>query len=220
MKGAKLILVVLLSCSLVGCANIKDDSTRTKTEGTLVGAGAGAALGALIGGIAGGGRGALIGAGIGLGAGALGGFLVGKHVADKKAEYVSEEEWLDACIDHAHKVNAETKRYNARLAKDIAKLDRESATLQAQYRNKAATKSSLHAELKRTKQMQQETKKTLDLLEKDRSKQAQAAQEARRMGKTKKAAAMDREIKTLEAQIKKMREYNSKLANISVRLAV
>jgi len=61
-----LAIVVLMIGSLSGCANIQDDGTRTKTEGTLVGAGAGAAIGAGIGALIGGGRGAAVGAGAGL----------------------------------------------------------------------------------------------------------------------------------------------------------
>ena len=94
-------LAVTLTFAGTGCSNIHDDSTRTKTEGTLVGGGIGAALGALFGGLIGGnGKGALIGAGIGAGIGSLAGFFVGKHVADKKAEYASREDWLDDCIAH------------------------------------------------------------------------------------------------------------------------
>ncbi len=53
-KIATALAVCMISASLVGCANIQDDGTRTKTEGTLVGAGVGAGVGAALGAIFGG----------------------------------------------------------------------------------------------------------------------------------------------------------------------
>ena len=52
--GIAVCLSFALSLSVTGCSNIHDDSTRTKTEGTLTGAGIGAAGGALLGLIIGG----------------------------------------------------------------------------------------------------------------------------------------------------------------------
>ena len=67
-------MVVVLA--LTGCASMSD-SQRTKTEGTLVGAGTGALLGAVIGGVVGGRDGALIGAAIGTAAGGAAGYAYG-----------------------------------------------------------------------------------------------------------------------------------------------
>ncbi|MBO4316922.1 MAG: hypothetical protein J5855_01400, partial [Mailhella sp.] len=61
--AGKIVLAALVSVNLVGCTNIQNDNTRTKTEASLLGGGLGAALGAGIGAIAGGdGKSALIGA--------------------------------------------------------------------------------------------------------------------------------------------------------------
>ena len=219
-KIIQLLLIALISVSLVGCANIKDDSTRTKTEGTLLGGGLGAGLGALVGGLAGGSQGALIGAGIGLGVGALGGFFVGKHVADKKAEYASREDWLDACIEHSERLNAETRQYNAHLRHDIQVLDKQSASLAAEYRNRKISRDKLRAAQNDSKRLLNDSQKTAAQLEKERAKQRQVANEARSLGDTRRAKKLDQEIAKLDKEIKQMRENNKKLANISMRLAV
>ena len=75
------------------CANTSD-GRLAQGQGTAIGAGGGALIGALIGGR----KGALIGAGVG----GLAGFAYGTHIANKKAQYKSTEEWLDACIAQAN----------------------------------------------------------------------------------------------------------------------
>ena len=219
-KVFKVLLVALLATQLVACANIKDDSTRTKTEGTLTGAGIGAGVGALIGALIDGGRGAAIGAGIGAGIGAAGGYAVGKHVADKKAEYASQEDWLDDCIASSEQTNAEARQYNAKLSRDIKALDAESRSLVAQYNRKEVKLAKLKSENKNVKRLQNDTNKVISGLESNRSKQLYAAQEARRTGDKQRAKKLDAEIHKLDKEIKRMRDYNSQLANISVRLAV
>ena len=212
--------MLCLSCALVGCANIKDDSTRTKTEGTLLGAGLGAGLGALVGGLTGGGRGALVGASIGAAAGGLGGYALGTHVANKKAEYASQEDWLDDCIVHAEQFNAEVHNYNAKLGHDIQVLDRQSKALLAQYQRRQIDRKQLRAEYNRVQKSYTDSKKVLSQLEYERTQQQQVARQARRSGDTRRAQKLDAEIAKLDRQIKKTREYNNQLANISVRMAV
>lgn len=105
---------------LAGCANIQNDQTRTRAEGSLAGALIGGGLGAIIGHQSGHGiEGALIGAA----AGGLAGLAVGDHVARKKARYASQEAWLDACIARAEQVNADARSYNASLRNKIAALE-------------------------------------------------------------------------------------------------
>ena len=217
---ANFVLVLFLSCCLVSCANIKDDSTRTKTEGSLLGAGLGAGLGALIGGLTGGGRGALIGAGIGAGVGAAGGYAVGAHIADKKAEYARQEDWLDACIAHSEEVNAEVRQYNAKLGREIAALDRESQVLMAKYRQKEISRNKLIAEQRQLQKYHNDSEKTLSDLRSERAKQQRVASEARRLGDARRAHKLDAEIAKLDKEIKQMREYNKRLANISARMTV
>ena len=219
--AGKIVLAALVSVNLVGCTNIQNDNTRTKTEASLLGGGLGAALGAGIGAIAGGdGKSALIGAAIGAGVGSLGGFLAGKHIADKKNQYASQEAWLDDCIAYSQNVNEETATYNAQLNSDVQALDKRSATLLAQYKSKKASRDKLIAEQGTVKKLQDDTSNNIAKLEENIAKQKGVAKEARDSGKTAQAKQLDAEIAKLDKQIKDMKAYNNKLANISVRLAV
>lgn len=126
---------------LASCTNIKNDQTRTRTEGTLAGGLLGAGLGAIIGHQSGN---AAAGALIGAAAGGLAGLAVGDHVARKKARYASQEAWLDACIAHAEKVNADARAYNRSLENKIASLQSRLAAAKASG-NKSELKSIKNA---------------------------------------------------------------------------
>lgn len=95
------------------CANTSD-GRLAQGQGTAIGAGAGALLGAALGGR----QGALIGAAVG---GATG-FAYGSHIANKKAQYKSTEEWLDACIAQANTKRREAVAYNRQLNNKLASL--------------------------------------------------------------------------------------------------
>lgn len=125
---------------LASCANIQNDQTRTRTEGTLAGGLIGGGLGAIIGNQSGHAwEGALIGAA----AGGLAGLAVGDHVARKKAKYASQEAWLDACISHAEQVNRNAVSYNNSLRSKIAGLESRLA---------AAKRSGNKGEIRQVKQ--------------------------------------------------------------------
>jgi len=106
--------IVTLLCAQ--CA-ATDDGRLTQAQGTAIGSAGGALLGAAIGGR----QGALIGAAIG----GAGGFAFGSHVANKKAQYKSTEEWLDACIAEAESKRKAAVAYNKRLSNELARLQRE-----------------------------------------------------------------------------------------------
>ena len=107
--------VLAATAMLAGCANIRNDQTRTRVEGGLGGTLTGGGIGALIGG----GRGALIGAAVGL----IAGLAVGDSVARKKAKYASQEAWLSACIAEAQSVNAHAVSYHNSLSSRIEQLE-------------------------------------------------------------------------------------------------
>lgn len=219
-SGFRIFLVVLLSLCLTCCANIEDDGTRTRTEGTLAGAGIGALVGAGIGALVGGRDGAAIGAGIGAIVGGGAGLAVGDHIAGKKAEYASREAWLDACIAQARQVNADTAQYNAQLKKDIRDLDKKSTRLAAAYKKKRANKSALEAETRKIQQQQEEVGNKIASLEQEVSAQKTVVEDARKNNNVSEAQVIDAEILQMEKQIKQLQEYNEKLASISVRMAV
>jgi len=109
---------VFLAITIGGtqCANTSD-GRLAQGQGTAIGAGGGALIGALLGGR----KGALIGAA----AGGLAGFAYGTHIANKKAQYKSTEEWLDACIAQAKSKRNEAVAYNHQLNNKLASLERE-----------------------------------------------------------------------------------------------
>lgn len=138
---------------LASCTNIKNDGTRTRTEGALGGAALGAGLGALLGAASGNaGRGALIG----LAAGTIVGLAYGNHVANKKANYRSTEAWLDACIAQARRTNQGARAYNSGLSARISKLKTEIASAKASN-NRSVLKEKkaeiINLEKEATKQM-------------------------------------------------------------------
>ncbi|MBP3280617.1 MAG: hypothetical protein J6M44_16855 [Butyrivibrio sp.] len=217
-KFTAVAVAVALTLGSCGCANIEDDATRTKTEGTLAGAGIGTAIGAGLGAIFGGSKGALIGAAIGVGIGSLSGYFYGKHVADQKAEYATREEWLDACIERSRQVTADTQKYNAQLKEDIATLDKETKKLTA--KNAKTDKDTLREESKKVAALREDTQKNIKNLEQEVEKQKTVVADARKNGDTQEAKKLDAEISKLKSQIKQMKEYNNKLASISARVAV
>jgi len=160
-----------------GCANIKDDTQRTKTEGTLAGAGAGALIGGLIGAATGGGtRSVVTGALIGGAAGGYAGHEYGKHVAKKKQGYAREEERLRAIIGEARSERQSAEAYNASLRRNIASQRSELASIKAAKRsgqnvrgdasrlerNLDANISRSNSELKRKEAVLVEAKQTLN----------------------------------------------------------
>jgi hypothetical protein len=217
---AALCITALLTGGLAGCANIQDDSTRTKTEGTLVGAGVGAGIGAGIGAIAGGGRGLAIGAGVGALLGSLIGLGVGTHIANKKAEYASEEDWLDACIAQADQVNQQAAQYNAQLKNQIRALDKKTTALAASYKQKKTDRQVMLAESASLQKKKEEIAANIATLKNEVTNQRGVVADARAGNNKAKADRLDREIAAMEKKIKEMEEYNAKLASISVRVAV
>ncbi len=119
-----------------GCANIKDDTQRTKTEGTLAGAVGGAILGGLIGAATGGGtRSIVTGAAVGGAAGGVAGHAYGSHVAKKKTGYASEEARLRGMISEARSERQSAESYNASLRKNISSQRSELASIKAAKRS-------------------------------------------------------------------------------------
>ena len=121
-SGGRIIFAAMLVVSLGGCTNIKDDRTRTKTEGTLAGAAGGALLGAGIAAILNGGdpRAVIAGAATGAAGGGFAGAAYGHAVAKKKETYAKKESALDAQLAGLKKQIAARAQYNARLKKLVA----------------------------------------------------------------------------------------------------
>ncbi|MEI6175402.1 MAG: YMGG-like glycine zipper-containing protein [Verrucomicrobiota bacterium] len=120
--GKHIAIFTLITMSGTQCAGTSD-GRLAQGQGTAIGAGAGALIGAALGGR----QGALIGAAIG----GASGFAYGSHIANKKAQYKSTEEWLDACISQAESKRRDAVAYNRKLDNRLAQLQREVRTASA-----------------------------------------------------------------------------------------
>lgn len=205
---------------LSGCANIKDDTQRTKTEGTLAGAGAGALIGGLIGAATGGGtRSVVTGALIGGAAGGYAGHKYGKHVAEKKQGYASEEARLRGMISEARSERQSAEAYNASLRKNIASQRSELASIKAAKRsgqnvrgdasrlekNLDANISRSNSELKRKDAVLVEARETLNSAPAGSDKSQLQAE----------YNSLQQEKKILQSQISQMNGVKQELATAS-----
>ena len=134
-SGLRTALAIAVALSITACAT---DPQRTRTEGTLVGAGAGAAIGRAI---TGDDRGTVIGAAIG----AVVGLVTGDRVAKKKAEYAKREEALRQSAQRAVALAQSTRAENDQLARDIASLEADVDQLRKVKASAATKKAQLEA---------------------------------------------------------------------------
>ncbi len=201
----KLVASITLVTMFSGCTNIKDDGTRTRTEGALAGTAIGAGLGAIIGNQSG--R-AWEGAAIGAVAGGLTGLAVGNHVAKKKAGYASKEAWLDACISSAEKVNAQTVAYNRNLSSRIKTLEGKIA---------AAKASGNKTELRNIKQsiatMKQESNKQLGEVNLEIKEQSGVVSETGN-------ATLTNRVSSLKSSQSTLKQNQQRLADLSNQIDV
>ena len=224
MRGVKrtvVSMVMVLAVTVAGCANIQDEQTRTQAKGTVVGSGIGAGIGAVIGGLSGGHRGALQGAGIGAVVGGIGGFLTGRHIANKKSVYASQEDWLDDSIAAARQTNSDVARYNADVQQEIDRLDQESARLIADYENYQAESSALVAANKKVQEYRQQLRSDIASLKEEIAANRQIVEEVQaESGRTSKSVAMMREVDEMEQHLAELERCDRQLASISRRLSL
>lgn len=160
-RTIRIVVTILITSLLASCTNIKDDGTRTRTEGALLGTIGGALLGAGIGALTGrGGAGIAAGAIAGAAAGGLGGYAYGNHVANKKASYASREQWLKACIAEAKAVNQKAHSYNRNLTAEVNRLRNEIKSAKA-----SGDKRMLKQKQNEIKQLQKESTKEIQKLD-------------------------------------------------------
>ncbi len=121
-SGARSLTAALLVVSLGACTNIRNDRTRTQTEGAMAGGVGGALLGAGIAAILNGGdpRAVIVGAATGAAGGGLAGAAYGHAVAKKKETYAKKETALDAELAGLKRQIAARGQYNAQLKKLVA----------------------------------------------------------------------------------------------------
>jgi len=212
----KLVCLICIAALLTGCASMSD-SGQTKAQGTGIGAGIGAALGAGIGYLAGGKKGALIGAAAGAGAGAIGGYLYGSHVANKKAEYASQEEYLNACINSTRQVNTDTRQYNASLKGEIQNLDQEVTRLIALYNNKKIKRTTLQKEKNKVAAKLADANKKLKRAKDEVAIQREVMK--KEQGKSQaELAKLNTEVNNLQKSVSDLEQNTETLASINNRI--
>jgi hypothetical protein len=131
--GRKLVSLTLV-LALGACTNIKNDSTRTRTEGGLTGAAGGALVGAGAGALLGGKNkknAMLAGAAAGAVVGAAAGTAYGNSVAKKKEGYTQTEDALGARLRTAQRQLSDRHIFNNGLKYEIARHQQRLASLQS-----------------------------------------------------------------------------------------
>jgi len=222
MKKISLGIVLLFLISILsGCANIKDDSTRTKAEGAGTGAAVGAVAGGLLGQIFGGDpQSTLVGAAIGATVGGVGGYAYGSHVASQKEKYAKEEDWLEACIAEARRRNQEILVYNQDLANQIAVLQKDTKALKKQYKNMQTRNAKLKEKKVEVEKAIESANKELATSKAELEAQHTVVADARKSGQNDYAQTLDSEMEILKANIKELEKRTEELASMSASMSV
>ncbi len=216
----KLIAMGIVLAMFSGCANISNDATRTKTEGTLLGAGVGAAAGAVAGALLGGKQGAAIGAGIGglLGAGT--GYAIGSTVADRKQKYANEEDRLNGEIQVVMQYNKQLEEYNVATTNRINTLDKEISNLKSLYKARRVTEIALKNKQGQIIKLIRDADKIKD----DKSKELIALTEYQKsISETQSqsnVAKLDQEVSALRNNIALLDSNNKQMAQLVESLKV
>jgi uncharacterized protein YcfJ len=184
------------------------DSQRTKMEGTGIGLLGGALLGAAVGGK----KGAAIGAALG----GVAGYAYGSHVANEKAKYARQEDWLNACIANARKVNAETRAYNSKLSRKIAETKR----LVRLYKEKKISKAKLRAQKAMIDKERKVANEMLKKAQYEIKAQQKVLSDAKKTGNTTEAKRIAEQIRMLKKENAALKKQTNTLASLSALTAV
>lgn len=202
-------IIIVISLGMTGCTQPNmTDSQQTKAEGTGVGILGGALLGSLVGGK----KGAAWGAALG----GVAGYAYGSHVANEKAKYARKEDWLNACISSAQKVNRSTRSYNAKLSRKIADTKR----LVRLYKQNKASKSQMRAQKKLIDSERRTANKMLKNAQNELKAQQRVLRDAKKMGKKAEARRLEEQIRILKRENSKLKSQTNTLASLSAVTAV
>ena len=195
--GKRRIIAAALSLALAGCAGM-DDQQTTVAQGAGVGALIGAGLGYAIGGntsstLIGAAAGGLIGAGI------------GSSIAERKAQYAREEDFLVAEIQRNQDFIREANAENRQLYQEIARLDRESQRLARDYRAGKASRDALVRQRGTLEQQLAKAKKVNSLAEKQLADANEVYSESRQ-----KRGSQDQYTQKLESNVVQLKETRQK----------
>lgn len=222
-KG-KLLVVLILTLSLcTGCANIKDDATRTPAESALWGMAIFGGAGLIIGWLTGEKKTLLIASLAGMTVGAVIGKVYGDHVVSQKKKFASEEAWLDACTTEAKKVNKDLAAYKKELSRQISSTKKEIAALEKKQISAQLKQADLKDKQEKVNKMQASTAEKLKLAKRELEAQQIAqflSDEAKKNQKGDHVRTMSSEMETLKANIAELEKRTETLAALSASMAV
>lgn len=197
--GKSLLIAAALAALLPGCATNPDGTMSDRQQTVAEGATVGAVLGALLGAAVSDNKasGALIGAA----AGGLIGAGIGSSVADRKAQYATEEDFLVAEIRRNQEFIQEAAAQNRQLYQEIAQLDRESRRLEREYRAGRASRDALVRQKATVEKQLSKAKQINSLAEKQLSDANQVYDESRQ-----KRGPRDQYTRQLETNLTGLKE--------------
>ncbi len=212
----KFISLIVVLTLFTGCAGTAD-RRRTESEGTRGGAFIGYFVGSMVGQILDGDKGSALGALLGAALGGTLGYAYGNHVANKKEEYANTEDYLNACIASAQKVNLETQQYNAKLITEVKKLNLEANQMIAQYRSKEIQKTELNRKSQEVQVRYAEAQGQLRKTNNEIALQKNVLQRER-ANVPADAAKLDHEISKLQQAATELENHTRALAAINQQL--
>jgi hypothetical protein len=219
-KVIALLLVVTLSVgSLSGCAP-KDDQQLTILHGQFIGLAGGAVLGGALGYLIADRPGAVVGVIAGGILGGIAGLFVGRHVADQKAKFASEEAWLDACLLQVERINKELKEYNKDLTASIANMDKHTKELQRAIAARQADEKKLADERRAIAQNKFTTEHVIRVIEKEIAAQQRVLADTQANRRSDESALLEAEIAALLRQKAQLEKAIEQLASMSKRISV
>ena len=196
-SGKSLLIAALIGASLSGCAGMNDQQV-TVAQGAGVGALLGAVAGQAIGGDT---RSTLIGAAVGglIGAG------IGSSIAERKAQYANEEDFLNAEIARNQEFIREADAENRQLYAEITRLDRESRRLAREYRAGKASRNALVQQKSGLEKQLSKAKQVNSLAEKQLADANAVYSESKQ-----KRGPQDRYTRKLESNVVQLKETQQK----------
>jgi len=212
----KYISLIVVLAFITGCAGTAD-RRRTESEGAHGGALIGYFVGSLVGQILDGDDGAALGALLGTALGGTMGYAYGNHVANKKEEYANTEDYLNACVASAQKVNLETQQYNANLITEVRDLNDETNRMMELYHRKEIQKAELH---RKSQEVQTRFAEAHGQLRKTNNEIAlqKSVLERERANVPADAAKLDHEISKLQQSADELENHTRALAAINQQL--
>ncbi|MBF0477631.1 MAG: hypothetical protein HQK59_17760, partial [Deltaproteobacteria bacterium] len=128
------------------------------------------------------------------------------------------EEYLDACIDSAQKMNAGAQKYNTLLAADVKKLTDESQELMLAHEEVSGKKMALLLQVQKVQALQKEAEDNLKVARKELELQQGVLKKEKDQNPERLARLQD-QVNQLEKEADFMAEQTKQLADLNSRLA-